>query len=96
LITTNGTLYVVSPSRIQEELAPLIAALLDALCAQAIDLAITSANGRLERPLLLALDEVANIAPIRSLPRLLSEGIQQGIVPVLGVQDMRPGPCSVG
>ncbi len=39
-------------------------------------------------PLLLALDEVANIAPIRSLPRLLSEGIQQGIVPVLGVQDM--------
>jgi type IV secretory pathway TraG/TraD family ATPase VirD4 len=38
--------------------------------------------------LLLALDEVANIAPIRSLPRLLSEGIQQGIVPVLGLQDM--------
>ncbi len=88
LIAKNGTLYVVSPSRIQEELAPLIAALLDALCAQAIDLAITSASGRLERPLLLALDEVANIAPIRSLPRLLSEGIQQGIVPVLGVQDM--------
>jgi hypothetical protein len=88
LIATNGTLYVVSPSRIQEELAPLIAALLDALCAQAIDLAITSSSGRLERPLLLALDEVANIAPIRSLPRLLSEGIQQGIVPVLGVQDM--------
>ena len=38
---------------------------------------------RLKRPLLLALDEVADIAPIRSLPRLLSEGIQQGIVPVL-------------
>ena len=66
----------------------MIAALLDGLCAKAIDLAITSPDGRLERPLLLALDEVANIAPIRSLPRLLSEGIQQGIVPVLGVQDM--------
>jgi type IV secretory pathway TraG/TraD family ATPase VirD4 len=76
LIARNGTLYVVSPSRIQEELAPLIAALLDALCAQAIDIAITSPAGRLEAPLLLALDEVANIAPIRSLPRLLSEGIQ--------------------
>jgi type IV secretion system protein VirD4 len=73
LIARNGTLYVVSPSRIQEELAPLIAALLDALCAQAIDLAITSPTGRLKHPLLLALDEVANIAPIRSLPRLLSE-----------------------
>ncbi|MGO9249002.1 MAG: type IV secretory system conjugative DNA transfer family protein [Solirubrobacteraceae bacterium] len=88
LIAQQGTLYVVSPSRIQEELAPLIAALLDGLCAHAIDLAITSPTGRLEHPLLLALDEVANIAPIRSLPRLLSEGIQQGIVPVLGLQDM--------
>jgi len=88
LIAQQGTLYVVSPSRIQEELAPLIAALLDGLCSHAIDLAITSPAGRLEHPLLLALDEVANIAPIRSLPRLLSEGIQQGIVPVLGVQDM--------
>jgi type IV secretion system protein VirD4 len=88
LIAQQGTLYVVSPSRIQQELAPLIAALLDGLCAHAIDLAITSPAGRLEHPLLLALDEVANIAPIRSLPRLLSEGIQQGIVPVLGVQDM--------
>lgn len=88
LLAQQGTLYVISPSRIQQELAPLIAALLDGLCAQAIDIAITSPTGRLEKPLLLALDEVANIAPIRSLPRLLSEGIQQGIVPVLGVQDM--------
>ncbi|MHB8492098.1 MAG: type IV secretory system conjugative DNA transfer family protein, partial [Solirubrobacteraceae bacterium] len=88
LIAKQGTLYVVSPSRIQQELAPLVAALLDGLCARAIDLAIASSAGRLERPLLLALDEVANIAPIRSLPRLLSEGIQQGIVPLLGVQDM--------
>ncbi len=88
LIAQQGTLYVVSPSRIQQELAPLIAALLDGLCAHAIDLAITSPAGRLQDPLLLALDEVANIAPIRSLPRLLSEGIQQGIVPVLGLQDM--------
>lgn len=88
LIEEQGTLYVISPSRIQQELAPLIAAVLDELCALAIDKAILSPRGRLEHPLLLALDEVANIAPIRSLPRLLSEGIQQGIVPVLGVQDM--------
>lgn len=88
LLEQRGTLYVVSPSRIQQELAPLIAALIDELCATAIDLAISTPQGRLRRPLLLALDEVANIAPIRSLPRLLSEGIQQGIVPLLGVQDM--------
>ena len=42
LIAQQGTLYVISPSRIQQELAPLIAAVLDGLCAQAIDLAITS------------------------------------------------------
>jgi type IV secretory pathway TraG/TraD family ATPase VirD4 len=88
LIEERGTLFVISPSRIQHELAPLIAALIDSLAAEAIDIAIRSDSGRLERPLLLALDEVANIAPIRSLPRLLSEGIQQGIVPVLGLQDM--------
>ncbi len=83
LLAQRGTLYVISPSRIQQELAPLM----DGLCAKAIDMAITSPEGRLERPLLLALDEVANIAPIRSLPRLLSEGIQQGIVPVGGAGD---------
>jgi type IV secretory pathway TraG/TraD family ATPase VirD4 len=88
LLAQNGTLYVISPSRIQQELAPLVAALLDGLCATAIDIAIASPQGRLDRSLLLALDEVANIAPIQSLPRLLSEGIQQGIVPVLGVQDL--------
>ncbi|MGH2879969.1 MAG: type IV secretory system conjugative DNA transfer family protein [Solirubrobacteraceae bacterium] len=88
LLAQNGTLYVISPSRIQQELAPLVAALLDELCAIAIDAAIGSPQGRLDRSLLLALDEVANIAPIQSLPRLLSEGIQQGIVPVLGVQDL--------
>jgi type IV secretory pathway TraG/TraD family ATPase VirD4 len=49
LIALQGTLYVVSPSRIQEELAPLIAALLDGLCAHAIDLAITSRCAALER-----------------------------------------------
>ena len=79
---------MISPSRVQKELAPLIAALVDGLCAIAIDTAISSPHGRLERSLLLALDEVANIAPIENLPRLLSEGIQQGIVPVLGVQDL--------
>lgn len=88
LLTQNGTIYIVSPSRIQQELAPLVAALIDAVCARAIDLALQSPQGRQDPPLLLALDEVANIAPIRSLPRLLSEGIQQGIVPLLGVQDM--------
>lgn len=88
LLTQNGTIYIVSPSRIQQELAPLVAVLIDAVCARAIDLALQSPQGRQDPPLLLALDEVANIAPIRSLPRLLSEGIQQGIVPLLGVQDM--------
>ncbi len=89
LIAQRGTLYVISPSRIQQELAPLIAAVLDGSVRAARSTSRSPhPSGRLERPLLLALDEVANIAPIRSLPRLLSEGIQQGIVPVLGVQDM--------
>jgi hypothetical protein len=41
LLAQQGTLYVISPSRIQQELVPLIAAVLDGLCARAIDVAIT-------------------------------------------------------
>jgi type IV secretion system protein VirD4 len=86
LLAQQGTLYVISPSRIQQELAPLIAAVLDGLCAKAIDLAITTPEGRLERPLLLALDEVANIAPIRSA----------GHSPGAGGAGYEPGAGAVG
>ncbi len=45
------------------------------------------ANRRPE-PLLLALDEVANIAPIPGLPRMLSEGASQGVLVAACFQDL--------
>src|SRR5690606_10686282 len=45
-------------------------------------------GGRLDPPLLLALDEVANIAPLESLPALVSEGGGRGIVTMWATQSL--------
>jgi hypothetical protein len=49
---------------------------------------ISNREGELQLPLLLALDEVANIAPLPQLGAILSEGGGRNIITVLVVQDM--------
>src|SRR5690606_14234488 len=71
-LDTDSTLFVVGPSHYQAAVAPLIVALVDAIAQRAAETAAAQ-GGRLARPLLLALDEVANIAPLPSLPSLVSE-----------------------
>jgi type IV secretory pathway TraG/TraD family ATPase VirD4 len=83
----GGTLYIVSPSRTMQELAPLNAALVDAIAERALERAVAQ-RGRLEPRLLLALDEAANIAPLASLPSLVAEGGQQGVTSVVVLQDI--------
>ncbi|MCX6511955.1 MAG: type IV secretory system conjugative DNA transfer family protein, partial [Actinobacteria bacterium] len=71
------TLYICSPSSVQQAVAPLVVGLLEE---------IKEASFRLharqpELPsTLFALDEVANIAPMRGLPALVSEGGGQGVL----------------
>ncbi|NYH55292.1 type IV secretory pathway TraG/TraD family ATPase VirD4 [Nocardiopsis arvandica] len=86
-LDTNSTLFVVSPSHIQEAIAPLIVALVDAIAQRAAERAAL-AGGRLNQPLLLALDEVANIAPLESLPALVSEGGGRGIITLWSTQSL--------
>ena len=43
---------------------------------------------RADAPLLLALDEIANIAPLPDLPRLVSEGGGQGVLTLACLQDL--------
>jgi type IV secretory pathway TraG/TraD family ATPase VirD4 len=83
----GGTLYIVSPSRTMQELAPLTAALVDAIAARALERAVEQ-GGPLAPRLLLALDEAANIAPLASLPSLVAEGGQQGVTSVVVLQDI--------
>ena len=80
-----NTLYVCSTGRRQRQFAPLVVAIIgdvrDAAYAR-------SRDGHAGPPTLLALDEVANIAPIPDLPAMVSEGAGQGLLVLACLQDL--------
>ena len=84
----HGTVYLLGSTGAQLSVAPLITALLEDLLDTARVLAAGSAHGRLDPPLLLLLDEAANIAPIPSLPNLLADGGGTGITTVAVLQSL--------
>jgi type IV secretory pathway TraG/TraD family ATPase VirD4 len=79
LLSRPDTVFVVCPSDAQVNLAPLIVGLVEAIRSAALRLSDHSPAGELPLPLLLALDEVANIAPLPSLPAILAEGRARSI-----------------
>ena len=86
-LLTCSTLFIIGPSHYQQAIAPLVAGLVDSVAQTAAELA-AEFGGRLDPPLLLALDEVANIAPLQSLPALVSEGGGRGIITMWAVQSL--------
>lgn len=86
-LATASTLFIVGPSHYQDVVAPLVMGLVDSIAQRAAELAARR-GGVLDPPLLLALDEVANIAPLRSLPALVSEGGGRGITTLWSVQSL--------
>ena len=80
-----NTLYLCSSGRRQSQFAPLVVATIgdvrDATYARARD-------GHEGPPTLLALDEVANIAPVPDLPAMVSEGAGQGLLVLACLQDL--------
>ena len=87
-LTEQGSLYLLGATGTQLSVAPLITALLEDLLDTARTLAADQPGGRLDPPLLLLLDEAANIAPIPSLPNLLSDGGGTGITTVTVLQSL--------
>jgi len=79
------TLYICSTGRRQRQFAPLVVAAVgdvrDAAYARCRD-------ERGGPPTLLALDEVANIAPLPDLPAMVSEGAGQGLLVLACLQDL--------
>ena len=81
----SNTMYICSAGRRQNQFAPLVVAAIGD---------VRDATYRRERegermaPTLLALDEVANIAPIPDLPAMLSEGAGQGLLVLACLQDL--------
>lgn len=81
-VRSSDTIYIAAPADAQDQLAPLVVAFLDRL---------RRATYRREAgwpPVLWALDEVANIAPLPNLPSIISEGASQGLVSLVCLQDL--------
>jgi len=84
-LTGNGTLYLLATGAGAGAAWPLVAAFMEDLTETARHLAASSRGTRLDPPVLLALDEIGNLAPLPSLPVLMAEGGGTGIttMPVL-------------
>jgi type IV secretion system protein VirD4 len=84
-LRSNGTLYLLATGAGSNNSAALVSAFVEDLVETARRLAARSPGARLDPPLLLALDEIGNLAPLPSLPNLMAEGGGSGIttMPVL-------------
>ncbi|WP_143224560.1 type IV secretory system conjugative DNA transfer family protein [Actinomyces naeslundii] len=83
-IRQRGTLYVVSDNN--DSAAPFLAALIEDFYAVATELANRSEGNRLCPGLLLCLDEIANIAVLPSLPKMMSAGGGSNITVIISIQ----------
>ena len=71
LLDQSATLYLIGDAKASKLLRPLFLALLGEVVDRAYERA-TLAGGRLERPLLLCLDEAGNVAPLPNLAEIAS------------------------
>ena len=86
-VRSADTIYVCAPARQQALVAPLVVGLVDQVRGAAYDAAATGRAGG-QAPVQLALDEVANVAPLPDLPAIVSEGGSQGLVTLACLQDL--------
>lgn len=84
----RGTLYVLGTASGAGAAAPLVSALVEDMVETARHLAAASPGARLDPPLLLALDEIGNLAPLPSLPALMSEGGGTGVTTLAVLQSL--------
>jgi type IV secretion system protein VirD4 len=87
LLSGPNTVFLCATATAQERLAPLFVTLVDEVVAHVY--AKAARTGRpLESPLLVVLDEAANIAPLPRLDQLAATGAGQGLQLVTVVQDL--------
>jgi type IV secretion system protein VirD4 len=90
LLSGANTLYVVAPANEQRRLSGLFAALVSHIVAGAYER--SAKTGRpIEPALLLALDEVCNIAPLPNLDEIASTGPGQGVHLLCVLQNISQG-----
>ncbi|KGM17907.1 type VI secretion protein [Actinotalea fermentans ATCC 43279 = JCM 9966 = DSM 3133] len=84
----SGTLYLLASAVSSGSCAPLVAAFVEDITETARSIAARSPGARLDPPLLLALDEIANLTPLPSLPQLMAEGGGSGITTLAVLQSL--------
>lgn len=83
-ISSSDTVFVISPTSVQKAVAPVVVSLIDQIRAHRY-----SAGGEVtNKRVMMLLDEMANIAPLPSLPSILSEGASQGVSIMGCLQDL--------
>lgn len=92
----RGRLYLLGSSGAQRSMAPLITALVESIVETAKHRAARVPGRRLDPPLGLFLDEVAQIAPLPSLPSLVADGRGQGIATFVVLQNFAQGRARWG
>jgi type IV secretion system protein VirD4 len=93
--TSTDTLYLVAPAAAQAQHAPIVCALLDQIRHH------ITGRAAYWPPMLWALDETANIAPLPTLPGILADAGSQGLIVLTCLQDLsqaraRWGPAAEG
>ncbi|GAB3259652.1 type IV secretory system conjugative DNA transfer family protein [Kineosporia babensis] len=84
----EGTIYLVVPKHEAAGLAPLISGFVDEITQTANALGSRTPSGRLDPPLGMFLDEVANISPLPHLPSLMSWSAGSGIFVLAVLQEI--------
>jgi type IV secretory pathway TraG/TraD family ATPase VirD4 len=88
--TSVDTIYVCAPGRQQALVAPIVVGLIEEIrSATYWDATQRMTQGRtVDPPVLLALDEVANVAPLPDLVEIVSDGASQGLLTLACLQDL--------
>ncbi|OUZ07234.1 type VI secretion protein [Aeromicrobium sp. PE09-221] len=87
-LADRGTLYMLATGSGAGASAPLVAAFIEDLVETARRMAARSPGARLDPPVLLALDEIGNLANLPSLPTLMAEGGGTGITTLVVLQSL--------
>lgn len=87
IVSSPATLFLCGPSHEQARVQGLFAAMVSAAVAAATE-RTSAVSGPLDPPLLIVLDEAANIAPVRDLDTIASTGAGLGVQLVTVCQDL--------
>ncbi|MDX3002023.1 TraM recognition domain-containing protein [Kribbella solani] len=87
-IREHGTIYLLGTGAGASATSSFIAALLEDITETARQLAAHNPGGRLEPPLALVLDEIANLCAVPSLPGLMADGGGSGISTLVVIQSL--------